>query len=273
MAYAWLDGKLVRADEARVSLFDRGFLQGDGCFETIRIHRGAPFRFDAHVARLRRSLEILGLTASLSDAEFRQTARSVVEASGLQEGLVRITVTAGEEDRGPSVAVTSRPLPKAPSRARLIVAKSVRRAPGPLSQCKTISRAAESTALREAQRAGAFDAILLNPDDRVVESSARNVFAVVEGTMITPPIDEGALPGVTRAAVLELAAALRIRAEETPLRVETLMTAEEVFLSGTGVGILPVAQVDGHRYTARREALASRLKKQYAQLLDADSKW
>ena len=66
MAYAWLDGKLIRADEARVSLFDRGFLQGDGCFETIRIHRGAPFRFDAHMARLRRSLEILGLTASLS---------------------------------------------------------------------------------------------------------------------------------------------------------------------------------------------------------------
>ena len=273
MAYAWLYGKLVPADEARVSLFDRGFLQGDGCFETIRIHLGAPFRFDAHMARLRRSLEILGLAGTLSDAEFKQSSRSVVEASGLQEGLVRITVTSGEENHGPSVAVTSRPLPKAPSRARLIVAKGVRRAPGPLSQCKTISRAAESAALREARREGAFDAILLNPEGRVVESSARNVFAVLNGTIVTPPTEDGALPGVTRAAVLEVARRLRVDAEETPLAMDALMAAEEVFLTGSGVGILAVAQIDGHRYPARREALASRLKKEYAQLLDAESKW
>src|SRR3990170_4998013 len=103
MAYAWLDGRLVPADEARVSVFDRGYLHGDGCFETIRIHKGGPFRLAAHMERLRHSLAILDLSAPLSDSELRECARSVVAASGLQEGLVRITVTAGEEDRPSSV--------------------------------------------------------------------------------------------------------------------------------------------------------------------------
>lgn len=273
MAYAWLDGKLVPADEARVSIFDRGYQHGDGCFETIRIHRGAPFRFDAHLARLRQSLEVIGLVANLSNPELRQCARSVVEASGLQEALVRISVTAGDEQLGTSVAVSSRPLPAVPKRPRLILSRGTRRVPGPLSRCKTISRVAESAALREAQRAHAFDAILLNPDGRVVESTARNVFATEGTAVLTPSIEEGALPGMTRSAVLEIAPTLGLDAREVPLTVERLFAAEEVFLTGSGVGVLPVGEIDGRRFPARRDGVASRLQKTYARLLDTESKW
>ena len=273
MAYAWLDGKLVPADEARVSLFDRGFLQGDGCFETIRIHLGAPFRFDAHMARLRRSLEILGLAGTLADAEFKQSSRSVVEASGLQEGLVRITVTSGEENHGPSVAVTSRPLPKAPSRARLIVAKGVRRAPGPLSQCKTISRAAESAALREARREGAFDAILLNPEGRIVETTARNILLVWKGTIRTPPPADGALEGVTRAVALEAARELGIETSETPISMKELLEADEVFLSGSGVGILGVYTIDTRRFESSPGPITKKIRRRYLDLIDQGTRW
>ncbi len=263
---------MIPEDEARVSIRNRGFLYGDGCFETIRIHGGAPFRLEAHFERLRNALEVLRIEPPWSFEDLRQGARKVVEANGVVEGLARITVTAGERPttRG-LVTITSRALSEIPPQPELHVA-TVRRMSGPLSQVKSLARASESVALREADAEGAFDAILLNEKGRVVETTARNVFLVSRGALQTPPTYDGALPGITRRAVLEIAARAKIRAREMSISLDRLRGADEVFLSGSGVGVLGVASVDGHRIDAPGPVTRT-IQDSYAALLDLESKW
>jgi branched-chain amino acid aminotransferase len=275
MAFAWLDGAIVPAAEARLPLVDRGFLYGEGVFETVRIHRGAPFRLEAHMKRLREGLWLLDLEPPKAVEGVVEGARKLLGAQPMEEGLLRITVTPpGEEGSHPgTVAITLRPLPTVPPEIRLIVAETVWRVPGILSRCKSTSRVVERMAARGAQRKGAFDAILLNSSGNVVETTARNLFIASRRTLRTPPSSEGALEGVTRATVLELAGALGMAAEERPISVEELLKADEVFLSGSGVGVLPVARVQHRRYDPVPGELSSRLVKAYAEALDQDSRW
>jgi branched-chain amino acid aminotransferase len=269
----WLDGTLIPEDDARISPRNRGFLYGDGCFETVRIHGGAPFRFDAHLERLRYGLEVLRVEPPWSFEDLRQGSRKVVETNGVVEGLVRMTVIAGERSTTRGMAtITSRTLPEIPPQPGLHVASSARRVSGPLSQVKSISRAAESVALREAEAEGAFDALLLNERGRVVETTARNVFLVSNGALQTPATYEGALPGITRRAVLEIAARAKIRARETSVSLDRLRGADEVFLSGSGVGVLGIASVDGHRLDAPGPVTRT-IQDGYGALLGLDSKW
>lgn len=273
MAYALLDGAIVPEEEARIPIRDRGFLYGDGCFETIRIHRGAPFRLQAHLSRLRQSLDLMRIGSRASMQDLEDGARRLVAANRTEEGLVRFTITAGQRSTANGfAAITTRDLPAVPPRAALHVASAARRMSGPLSQCKSIARSAESVALREAEAAGAFDSILLNEKGSIAETTARNLFAVTEGALQTPPTYDGALAGITRAAVLELALQEGIRAREVSLSLDRLRAADEVFLTGSGVGVLGIAFVDGHRYseTAPTRAL---IIDGYARLLDVESKW
>src|SRR5438128_10239490 len=168
--------------------------------------------------------------------------------------------------------ITSRALPEIPSQPALHVAVSLRRMPGPMSQVKSIARGAEAVALREAEAEGAFDAVLLNEKGRVVETTARNVFLVSGGSLQTPPTYDGALPGITRSAVLEIASRAKIRAREISVTPDRLRRADEVFLSGSGVGVLGVASVDGHRIDAPGP-VTRMIQDGYAALLDLESKW
>lgn len=143
---------------------------------------------------------------------------------------------------------------------------------GPLSQVKSIARAAESVALREAEAEGAFDAVLLNEKGRVVETTARNVFLVSGGSLQTPPTYDGALPGITRSAVLENAARAKIRAREMSVSLDRLRGADEVFLSGSGVGVLGIASIDGHQ-TDAPGPVTRMIQDGYATLLEAEAKW
>ncbi|HLQ42347.1 MAG TPA: aminotransferase class IV [Thermoplasmata archaeon] len=269
----WLDGSLIAQEDARVPIENRGFLYGDGCFETIRIHGGAPFRLDAHIDRLRSALEVLRIEPPWGSEDLRQGVRKVVEANGVVEGLARITVIAGERRTTRGMAtITSRALPEIPSQPALHVAASVRRMSGPLSQVKSISRAAESVALREAEAEGAFDAVLLNEKGRVVETTARNIFLVSGGSLQTPPTYDGALPGITRSVVLQIAARAKIRSQEISISLDRLRDADEVFLSGSGVGVLGIASIDGHR-TETPGRVTRVIQDAYATLLDAEAKW
>ena len=269
----WLDGALIPEDDARISPQNRGFLYGDGCFETVRIQGGAPFRLDAHFERLRDGLEVLRIEPPWSVEDLRQGARKVVETNGVVEGLVRTTVIAGERSTTRGMAtITTRALPEIPPQPALHVAATVRRLSGPLSQIKSISRVAESVAFREAEAEGAFDAVLLNEKGRIVETTARNVFVVSDGALLTPATYEGALPGITRGAILEIAARAKIRARETSVSLDRLRGADEVFLSGSGVGVLGIASVDGHRLDAPGP-VTQKIQDGYARLLGLDSKW
>lgn len=222
---------------------------------------------------MRQSLEILHIESGWSTDDLLQGTRKIAEANRVEDGLVRITLTAGERTtvRG-SATITSRELPEIPDNPALHVATSIRRMSGPLSQCKSIARSAESAAFREAEAEGAFDAILLNEKGRVAETTARNLFIVSGGGLSTPATYEGALAGVTRGAVLDIARREKIRVREGSLSVERLRAATEVFLTGSGIGVLGIASVDGHRYEGPGP-LTDRIRATYRTMLDAESKW
>ncbi|HEY7589306.1 MAG TPA: aminotransferase class IV [Thermoplasmata archaeon] len=247
---------------------DPSFVSGDGAFETIRIFRGVPFRFEAHVLRLMRSLEALGLLPR-PPAELHEATKTLLRAVGVEDALLRMTVTAPDArtGHGGHVILTLRPLPRVPERVVLHVAEDCRRVPGPLSRAKTLSRALEAKALREARKVGAFDAVLLNPSGRLVETTARNLFLVTRGVLRTPSLEEGALPGITREAVLELAKGEGLAAREEPIPREDLSTADEAFLTGSGVGVLGVSRIGSAEFVPVPGAWTARLAQAYRGLL------
>ncbi|MGQ0796324.1 MAG: aminotransferase class IV [Methanobacteriota archaeon] len=254
-------------------LADRGLLYGDGVFETVRIHGGAPFRLDRHLDRLVRGLRTLRIEAPARLTDIGKGARALVAACGMTEGLLRITVTAADGDPPARTSIVPRDLPSRSADVSLHVVECVRRTPGPLSACKTISRALESAALREARAHGAFDGVILNDAGRVAETTSRNLFLVHGGGLVTPPASEGALEGVTRGAVLELAGKLGVPTREAPVPREALERADEVVLTGSGVGVLAVRRVGSHAWARVPGPTAASLAAAYRELLNADARW
>lgn len=252
----WLDGGLVPAAEARIDPADRGFLLADGLFETIRAEDGRALRVARHLARLRHGAELLGIPSPLDDLRLVEVLATVLEANGLAAGpaALRVTLSRGPGPRGllppevvrPTLLVTASPLPppRAPARARL--AHTVRRNEGsPTSRLKTLAYVDNLLALREAMAGGGDEALLRNGQGRLACASVANLFLVVDGRLVTPPPAEGALPGVTRGRLLELARDLGIEAVERPLPLALLGRAAEVFLSNSLALVRPVGEIDG----------------------------
>ncbi len=275
MALCWVNGEIFPAERAAVPALDPGFLYGEGCFETVRVHGGAPFRFRAHLSRMNAGMRTLGLEPPDYIGRVGEGAKALVEATDLREGLLRITATPPDPvaGLGGTVAITHRPLPTHPARVRLVVARTVLRIPGPLSGCKAISRIGERMALREAQGEGAFDALLLNPRGNVAETTARNLFMVAGGKVATPSLMEGALGGVTREAVVELATAKGLVVQEVPVALEELLSADEVFLTGGGVGVLAVASVQDRNFQPVPGPLTGTIRSAYEALLQRECSW
>lgn len=255
----YLDGRIVDASQARVSVFDRGFLFGDGVFESLRALDGRIFRLDRHLARLQQSASLIELTLPLSAEAYRAAIDQLLRANDLRDARLRLTVTRGPGRPGDYVATTGPP-------TTVITASSFRAVEAALyergvlvvtsSRCaiaaaaidpaiKSISRLASVLARREASRAGAFEALMLNADGCLTEGTASNLFLVLDGALSTPAMEEGGLPGVTREAVIELAAVVGLQAVEGRLPAARLAEAEEAFLTNTSWGVLPIAAIDG----------------------------
>lgn len=255
----YLDGRVVDASQARVSVFDRGFLFGDGVFESMRSLRGHVFRLERHLARLQQSASLIELTLPLTEVAFRAAIDSLLQANGLREARLRLTVTRGPGRPGDYVEATGPPTtvitassfqeldPRLYERGVSVVTSS--RCAIPIAAInpaiKSISRLASVLARREASRAGAFESLLLNTDGCVTEGTASNLFLVVGGALSTPATADGSLPGVTREAVIELAGKAGLHTAEERVPAARLAQAEEVFLTNTSWGVLPVAAVDG----------------------------
>ena len=248
MIEVWLNGIIVPEHEARIAPDDRGLLLGDGLFETLRVSGGRPLRLDRHLARLRAGAEILGLPVPLDDAEFAAAMAALLARRGLSEASLRLTLTRGPAPRGllppaeptPTMLLTAAPLPPPLPPAHVVVAQRTRRNEhSPLSRIKSLSYLDGVLARQEAARRGADDALLLNTAGRVAEASAANLFLLLDGTLVTPPVAEGALPGVLRAAVLDA-----FPVAERPVTVEDLHRAEEAFLTSS-LGVRPVIAIDG----------------------------
>jgi branched-chain amino acid aminotransferase len=255
----WIDGKIVDGAEARVPVTDHGLLYGDGLFEGIRIYGGRVFRLELHLARLAAGARALGLALPGGVEGLREVVLETARAFGEAEAYVRLIVTRGEGPLG--VDPTTCPLPRlicivdsirlypAETRARGLdlVTVSVRRPPADVldPRVKSLNYLNSALAKLEARRRGADEALILNLAGQVAEASVANVFVVRGGALATPPASDGALEGITRRSVLELAAGLGLPAAERTLGRMDLFSAEEVFLTGTGARIVAVRSLDG----------------------------
>ncbi|MEP9348005.1 aminotransferase class IV [Xanthobacter sp. KR7-225] len=241
----WLVDRLVEEEAARISPFDRGFTLGDGLFETLRLAGGAVLRLDAHLARLAAGAGVLGIPLPALDLGAALVVTA--QANQLADGVLRLTLTRGVGPRGvlppavptPTLVITAAPAGPALPPARLVIAQTTRRnARSPLAQVKSLNYLDGILARQEAARRGADDAVLLNTEDRVAETTIANVFAVIDGALVTPPVADGALPGVMRAAVLSEGA------EARPLDAFDLAQADEIFLT-SALGIRSVSAIEG----------------------------
>ena len=230
--YAYVNGQFVPAHKAVVSIGDRGFLYGDGCFETLRVYAGQLFRFPEHMVRLMAGLDALGIAAWLSPAELRAACRALLRRNDVRDGVARIYQSRD------SIVVTVQPREFAARELHAII--STVRLDGRLSRFKTANRLPYILAQREAERANVNDAVLLNGAGQVAEFIASNLFVVKHGGLLTPPLADGPLPGITRAVVLGLAAAEQIPVRELSFGPELLVAADEVFATNSLMEIAPV---------------------------------
>ena len=268
----WLNGRIVRGESAAVSVFDRGARDGGGLFETLRVYAGKPFAWERHMERLVLSAAELGFPVPPSPRRLREAVDEVLEACGLTDAAVRITVTRGvaggrpvrtgawveAEPLGSRLWPGARqldPLDGGPLGGRAVLSLTPF-TPGFLGRHKTTSRLAWDLAREEARAAGADEALLVSPDGEVLEGAASNVFVVRSGGDIyTPPLSADILPGVTRATVLELCGPLGIIAHEAPIPLEMLRWAAEVFVTNSVQEILPLREVAGRPVPEREVTL------------------
>lgn len=257
--WAWLDGRVVPEREARVSIWDRGFLYGDGVFETLRVYGGRPFQLDAHLARLQRGLERLRIADAPDPGALRGAVDALLGRVAGAEAVLRIVVTRGRAPGGwrggsaggPTVLVVLREYPLPPAAWYETGATAVwcetpmMRAAWWPSDVKHNNWLPRILAQQQVDAAGADEGFLRAETGHLVEGLTSNVFVVRDETLATPPLQEGALPGVTRAVVLRAAATAGIAARETPVPTEAVESAEELFYTNAGLGPVAVATFAG----------------------------
>ncbi|WP_424214668.1 aminotransferase class IV [Streptomyces sp. BI20] len=267
----WLDGALRDSGDARVSVLDHGLTVGDGVFETVETRRGAPFALTRHLARLARSARGLGLPEPDLD-EVRRACEALLAEDAPTRGRLRITYTGGVaplgSDRGDApptlVAALGEIGPSAPTSAAVTV-PWVRNERGALSGLKTTSYGENVVALAHAQRAGASEALFGNTVGALCEGTGSNVFVVLDGELLTPPLSSGCLAGITRELVVEWSGAT-----ERDLPLEVLTRAEEVFLTGTLRGVQGLHRVDDRELPGAPGPVTAKAQAVFAERSAAD---
>lgn len=255
----WINGNLLPKREAVIPVTDHGLLYGDGVFEGIRFYHRRPFRLAAHLQRLTDSCKAIQLNLPYTHAQLAEAVDQIIAAFPEADGYLRLMVTRGSGLMGldpagckePNVILIATRLEIVhpalrEDGIRLIIASTRRlQADGLDPRIKTLNYLNHILARMEATQAGAQEAVLLNNQGRVAEGSAENIFIIRNGHLATPRPVDGALAGITRGVILELAADLGIQVQEAPLTPYDLYTADECFLTGTGAEIIPVREVEG----------------------------
>jgi len=279
----WINGQLVPEREAVIPVTDHGLLYGDGVFEGIRFYHRHPFRLAAHLQRLADSCKAIRLTLPYTQAQLTEAVDEIIAAFPEENGYLRLMVTRGQGPMGldpanctqPNIILIATRLemvhPELRGEGIRLIIASTRRLPadGLDPRIKSLNYLNHIFARMEATQACVEEAVLLNSQGRVAEGSAENIFIVQDGHLATPRPVDGALAGITRGIIQELAAELGIPAREAPLTPYDLYTADECFLSGTGAELIPVREVDGrplrHCPGPVFSALASAFQEQVAQ--------
>lgn len=256
----FLNGSLVDAAEAKISVFDHGLLYGDGVFEGIRLYRNCVFKLDAHLERLEKSARAILLELPWDREFLAETICQTCRANNLVDGYIRLVVTRGAGSLGlshlscrdPQLIVIADRITLYPEEhytkgLRIITSPTRRINPAALPpMVKSLNYLNNILAKADAQHAGCLEAIMLNDQGFVAECTGDNLFIRDKDTWLTPPTSAGALKGITREAVLQLMADLGIPCREANLTRYDVWTADEMFLTGTAAELIPVVEVD-HR--------------------------
>jgi len=256
----YVNGQFMPRSEAKVSVFDRGYLYGDGVFEGIRVYNGRVFRLDQHLERLYRGAKAIALEVPVTPEELKDIICETVRRNGLRDCYIRVIVSRGEGDlglnpmscRGPAtIVVIASDISLYPEEVyeqglELVTCATRRNLPTALNpEIKTLNYLNNILARIEVIRAGAHEGLMLNHVGYVAEATGDNVFIVREGVLSTPPAYASILEGITRQVVLELAQEMNLPAREEQLTLYEVYTADECFLTGTAAEIVPVARCDG----------------------------
>jgi len=260
--FVYLNDRLVPKGEAVVSVFDHGFLYGDGIYETVRAYDGVVFMLDEHLARLLRSASLIGLTMPKDIAQIKAALYETLRANALTNAYVRLTLSRGYGPIGldpdlctsPTFVIIAEQLRAYPGSfyeegIKVIVAgtkRNLREALNP--QIKSLNFLNNILAKIEAREKDAYEAIMLNVSDHVAEGTITNVFFLREGALCTPSIGCGILDGITRKIILDLAVRDGLRVKEGEFTRDDLYTAGEVFLTNTTMEAMPVSRIDGVTY-------------------------
>jgi branched-chain amino acid aminotransferase len=248
----WIDGRLCRGTEAAISLFDRGARDGEALFETMRVEAGRPRDWARHLERLVLSAAELGFPVPPSPATLARGVDQLLEAEGLADAVIRVTVTRGVPGGRPTRTgcwIDAEPLDARrwrgvrAGRASAVFSKAPFE-PGPLGRHKTTSRLAYHLAREEARALRADEALLVSPAGLVLEGATSSVFVVTGGEARTPPLASGILPGITRAWALATCRTLGIPAREADISRDDALSADEVFLTNSVQGVVPLARLE-----------------------------
>lgn len=264
MSVCWLDGKLVKEDEAKVSVFDHGLLYGDGVFEGIRFYNQQAFRLHKHLQRLYQSAQAIGLDIPYSKVELEIAINEVIQDFKGADGYLRLVVTRGKGSLGINPALCNKATAfiiadqlsfvsedVQENGAKLIIASTRRLSPDGLDpRIKSLNYLNHILARMEANHAHADEAILLNAQGHVTEGSTDNIFIVSNKKLLTPPVTDGALEGITRELIFEIADEQGFDCEEKTLSPYDLYTADECFLTGTAMELVSVSEIDGRQLSA-----------------------
>ena len=254
---ACINGRFVEEREAVVSIFDRGFLYGDGLFETMRVYAGRPFRWNVHLDRLRRGAARLGIQPPFGEGQLGEFALELIRRNGMSEGILRLTLTRGAGARGYSLrdlgpatlAFSLHPggeLAAPPGAPWALLTSSYRVVAGdPLSEIKSCNKLLQILARGEAEQRGAQEALIVNTAGHVTEAAGSNLFWFEGSRVLTPPLTDGLLPGVMRALTLELCACCGIATAEKSATPAHLQTADGIFLTTSSLGFVAGSQLDG----------------------------
>lgn len=254
----WLDETLVDEKDAKISVFDHGLLYGDGVFEGIRFYSGRVFRLEEHIRRLFDSARAIVLKLPWTQEQVMQFTVDTIKANGLTDGYVRLVVTRGTGGLGLNPYLCERPImfiiastiqlyPEEYYTNGLAIVTCATRRPAPaalMPQVKSLNYLNNIMAKIEAIQAGAMEALMLNEQGYVSECTGDNIFLLKNGTLLTPPVADGALDGVTRQVILQLADQLGIPWKEQTLTRYDIFISDECFLTGTAAEVIPVIALD-----------------------------
>jgi branched-chain amino acid aminotransferase len=256
--FIFLNGAIVEESKGLLNSQDRGFLYGDGIFETFRTYNKKPFRLEAHVARLVNSAQHFGIPFHYTFQQVSQIIEQLLDVNKLHNAYFRMTLSRGiggggiipSDGGSPTFVVHAKPLiPYPPSLyetgVSLTVSQIRRSASCPLSGHKTLNFLVNYLVKKEAVDCGAHDALMLNTDNHITECAVSNVFIVEKNTVITPSLSAGVLPGITRKVILDLCRENTIPACEELFGLERVFHADEVFITNSLMEVMPVSKVDG----------------------------